>query len=592
MSSFSASRPDDLRVCPTCGAWIRSERSACPWCGTGATTAAPIAASVTETFPTGGVLPPASEEPTRAHARITDDLITEAEPPAPADGPPTPPASQGRRFWRRAFSIAALLVLLSIVGLGSLGAYQGLNDRQVEDQRAAIRFFEQGQTMMEEERYELAVAAFREAVRLEPNFAAAEQMLGVAQHDADVAAGRVPTETPPAEATEANIVAATAIEAAPTETIGLSQEDELFDEAVAAMEREDWAIAATTFDLLTSQSPDYRAEEVADGLFQANMAAGEAALADGALDEAMRHFDQALAARPESALAQQQRRLTSAYRTGQRAFEREDWSMAADQLRTVFLLDPEFLDTTEMLAEAHFNLGQEFETRDIWCSAAQQYRSSIAVVPSDAISRLAQTANGRCVVRATAAPPPIVRASPTRTVGEVALGTITPRPTREGTATVPSGVLTPTATVQGASTPTPITFLPTPTFPPLPTATVPPPPPPPPPTGFALSGGVGENLGAGCGGHYINGTVRAMDGSPLPNVTILARDEYGNRLTAVSKADPPGTYDIPIPSSVIRYQVMIVSGDVVVSPVIDVQHSDRFAQSPQGCHILNWQQTP
>ncbi|HEX8681918.1 MAG TPA: hypothetical protein VF707_06370 [Ardenticatenaceae bacterium] len=594
MDSFSLPRSEDLRVCPTCGAWIRSERSACPWCGTANAGSAPAPATIAaiDTLPAGGILQPSSEEPTRAYQRVDEEppsTLDEGPPDAPEE--PSPLTSPGRRFWVRAFTMAGLLVALVIISLGGLGVYQGLHDRQVQDQRAAIRYFEQGQGLMEEERYELAVASFREAVRLEPNFVAAEQMLEAAQYNADVAAGRIPTETPTSEATEATTIGTGAdATATASPTRGPNREEELFEEAVAALEREDWGIAAATFDLLTSQAPGYRTEEVEDGLFESNMEAGREALEDEELDDALRHFDRALAVRPNSIEAQQQRRMTSAYRTGLRAFTREDWSMAADQLRTVYLLDPEFLDTTEMLAEAHYNLGQEFEARSIWCSAAQQYRSSVAVVANDQISRLAQTANNRCVVRATAAPPVVVRSSPTSTVRNVqptVTGESGPRPTN--TAGAPTQVVTATATIPVVvveSTPTIAPVLPSPTFaPPPPTATSVPAP----AAGFQLAG-MSENLGAGCGGHYILGTVRARDGSPLSGVTILVVDQHGNRFTAVSKVDPAGAYDLPIPFQVSSYEVMIASGDAVISPRIAVQHTEAMAQSPQACHILNWQQ--
>jgi hypothetical protein len=94
-----------------------------------------------------------------------------------------------------------------------------------------------------------------------------------------------------------------------------------------------------------------------------------------------------------------------------------------------------------------------------------------------------------------------------------------------------------------------------------------------------------------CSGHYILGMVTAPDGAPLAGITVQAIDQYENWKTAVTKDNPLGQYDIPIPSDVTSYQVMVVSGAQQLSPSITIQHTEELSQSSNACHILNWRQT-
>lgn len=462
-----------------------------------------------------------------------------------------PPAPRGRRFWLRSYALAILVVLVTLGGFTALGAYQGMNDRRVQNKVEAIEAFERGRVLMDEGKYELAVAYFREALRLEPNFEAAAQFMEVAERDAAVVAGREATALPPTE---------TALDT-----------DALFAEAMTALQGGDWERAAATFDTLVAQAPTYRPAEVEAGLFEAQMKLARASLDAEDLEGALRHIDQALAVRPDDAAAQKLRRQTAAYHAGLLAYSEGEWQSASDQLRAVYLLDPNFLATTALLADAHFKMGQEFEQREIWCEAAQQYRASVSVKRNVEIDALAQTSDRRCQTRA-AIPPTATRAG-TRTP---------PRGTPVGTGTPSVGV---NATEEISATATPAA-----------SATLAPPRPTVPATrsafAYTLVGGVGENFDDSCGGHYIRGSVSGPDGTPLANVAILVVDQYGNRMTATTKSDPLGQYDFPISAQPLSYQIMVLEGGAAASASITVEHSERFAQSAQACHILNWRQSP
>jgi tetratricopeptide (TPR) repeat protein len=342
--------------------------------------------------------------------------------------------------------------------------------------------------------------------------------------------------------------------------------ERLFAQASEALAREDWALAAATFDILSSQAPTFRTEEVEAGLFEARVEAGKLALEEGVLNDALRHFDHALAIRPDDEELLQLRRLTSAYRAGVAAFEDEEWSEAADQFRVVYLADPEFLDVRELLAEAHYELGLAYAEREIWCDAAQQYRSSLAVVADRDVEALEERASEQCDTRIVETGPSSTRV-PTFDAGGVITSAVTVTPVT-GTAT-PVAVGTPTVT---------------PTVPALPSPTLRPTEP---PTAFTFFLSEDIRTSSECGGSYIQGYIRAADGAPLPGVTILARDFFGNQLAATSKDNPPGLYDIPISGDPISYEVAIISGDQLLSPQVLLER----AEGEPSCYILNWQRS-
>ncbi|MGH2541163.1 MAG: tetratricopeptide repeat protein [Ardenticatenaceae bacterium] len=557
MESSKPTQPDSMHMCPTCGAWIRNERVHCPWCGTANTARVEDVSSSSTTVSDKEVEDTYSGNGFSADERDTAMLL-----PAEiwhADAEPILSPGHSPRFWRRSFLTALLLIVVMMLGFGALGVYRGLNDRQLQNRRSAIAYYEEGNELLEQGNYELALANFREALRLEANFEAAAAQMRVAEQALEQQ--NRPTPSPEVIAT----VTLTPMAAVPADI------ERLFDEATAALTARDWEEAAATFDQLSSQAPGFRTQEVADGLFQARMEAGRAALQADELDTALRHFDHALAIRPDDEEVQQLRRMTATYRSGANAYEDEDWEVAAEHLRVVYLSDPSFLQVQELLAQAHFELGREYAAREIWCDAAQQYRSSVAVMRASRVSERAEDAADRCNTRVVEA-----RATPTFE--------------REEPEEDPEEILPIT---------TPLSLPPTPVVEELPTATptraAPPTVPPAPPTEpapaplYTLVGGVGTRT-EGCTGSYIFGTVRAADGAPLAGVTIVAADDYGNRLVATSKSNPPGQYDIPISGANVSYRVTVVDGDQPLSTPAILARGDA-GSGQTSCFVIDWQRT-
>jgi tetratricopeptide (TPR) repeat protein len=519
-------------------------REECPWCGT----PNPMVGEPTQTL-NGTAL---NGNGTNGHRTVTRNIPVQTVslpavgemdmPTVTIDHAPLAPQpdGRGRSFWIRTYSWVLLALLLAVIGFTAAGVIQGLNDREVVSTTEAIAAYERGQELVDQGQYDLAIAYFQEALRLEPNFPAAQQLMLFAEQQLATQQGGgvvVPANTPtPSDSFDA---------------------DAAFISAEEALEDGEWLAAADAFSTIQLEAPDYRPDEIQNGLFAAYEGLGRAALEEEDLDNALRYFDQALDIQPNAADLAELRRLTSSYRTAMVAFERENWSQAADQFRAVYVIDPQFLDVGENLNQSHIELAEAFEERGIWCDAAQNYRAALTIEDDDAIAAKALAAERQCSVVAAPVPP-----TPEITQDEI--------PTPSGTVTV-----TPTGTIFPDVRGTPV---------PIPTVTTRPN-----TSGFAyLPGAVSENLGDGCFGRYILGTVLNSDGAPVPGVTLLLVDQYGNRATAVSKDNPPGAFDLQINQASPTYQLMVVAGDQVLSTPVTIFQSEAALASGVACYSINW----
>ncbi len=427
------------------------------------------------------------------------------------------------RFWRRLFLGVAVALALLFVIMGAVAVYQGLNDRAVTTARKAISLYEQGQRYYEEGRYELAAASFREALRLEPRFEAARQALAIAEAAATGQPAEAVPSLPP-----------------------VADPEEEWNAAVEAFNAGHFAEAADALERLRAAHPSFRPAELDPLLFQAHVQAGELAEANGDFEEAVRHFDQALALQPENDEVLQKRRLASAYRRGLEAAQEGDWILAAEAFRQVYLMDASYHDVATRLAEAHQRAGDEFFDRQIWCDAAEQYRAAEAVLSDQRVAERAATAEARCAQQQA------VLFSPPATSQE--------EETPPSTETTPSD-----GTSNGGDASQ---------------------------YDFVVYGQVENVVNQGCIGHYIQGRVVNEDGAPLPGITVVAKDEWGNMFTATSKENPAGVYDIPINAIPATYQVYIAGpAGLPASPVLTVEHDESLVSRGNACHVINWQRT-
>jgi tetratricopeptide (TPR) repeat protein len=528
-----------LRICSHCGAWVRRERADCPWCG------APTADAQADTEP--------FERPV---------LHTLVRPGAPETAPVTvAPRRSGRpvRFWLGLFLLAGSALAIVMVGLGMLGTYQGLRDRAVTQRQQAVEFFQRGQAMLQSGRYELAGASFEAALRLEPDWEAAQQGLAAAQ--AAAAGGQV------------------ALPTYPTFTPAPGHAERLWAEAQSEIQDQQWAEAALTLEQLQGIDPGYQPGEVSQALAKAYIAAGLAARDTQDFQAAISYFDRALATDPENREVLLERQLASAYYAGLTAWEHDDWPRATSEFRRVYLLNASYLDVTRRLSTAHIRYGDAFWQRSIWCDAANEYRAALQLTSDNQASQRFAESSQRCEQRQISTPIPLPTTPPTATA-MTADELATPGaddPLAEPTATE----ATP-AEGEPQATPSATPDTDAPLVPPSQPAA-------PGDATIALVGTPGEDFSANCSGQSIRGTISAANGTLLAGITVIAVDEWGNVLSAESKTDPAGFYDIPITANVTSYRVSVRLGDGSQSAAVTIRHDERFANSAAACHVLNWQ---
>lgn len=418
---------NDMSVCTNCGAQMDLHRKYCPWCGTentqateSAMTTKKLDSSIDDWDDTGWAYDSATvtnEGGSSASLKLPGRFVVPTKPPTGEPAPTPPSIGHTFRLWLRPLSLTLLIVLIAFIAFITLGIYQGINDRQVQNKVAAIDSFNEGRSKMDEGQYDLAIAHFREALRLEPNFEAAAQFLNIAEQNAEIARKNKqnalntpepePTLTPAVDlsANETEVVP-TVVESSPTPvevSVSVFDPDKLWLNAEALLENEEWELAVATLDGLKSQAADYRSEELAEYLASALINLGNRALEEQEVKDALTYFEKAVAAQPDNQEVQELRTLTASYLNGQRAYDKQQWDTATKQLRKVYVLEPEFLETAELLAQAHFELGQQFEERAIWCQAVEQYRSSLLVKQSQDVSKLANESDQKCSSEAIAA---------------------------------------------------------------------------------------------------------------------------------------------------------------------------------------------
>ena len=95
-----------------------------------------------------------------------------------------------------------------------------------------------------------------------------------------------------------------------------------------------------------------------------------------------------------------------------------------------------------------------------------------------------------------------------------------------------------------------------------------------------------------CPGNYVMGRVVNEQGGPVPGIYVLAVDQWGNRVTVVSKSDEAnyGRFDIPLNGGANTYTLTVIGdGGVPISPDITVRHLQGEAAAP--CHHVTLRAT-
>ncbi|HZR98717.1 MAG TPA: protein kinase [Chloroflexota bacterium] len=219
----------------------------------------------------------------------------------------------------------------------------------------------------------------------------------------------------PAPTATAVAVSATAT-AAPSATPTPSAAD-LFPACETAVSAADWAEASTACEKARDQDAAYPG--LASALATTYVGLGKDKLAAGGpAAEALAYFEQAVAAQPDDAAAEEQRARAAAYLDGEAALDAGDWPQAASKLGSVYGDAPDYLAQSAdggvkaKLYAARVSWGQALLDAGSFTEALRRCEQALEVVPEGADALACQAAAKAALATPTPRPQPTAPPAP------------------------------------------------------------------------------------------------------------------------------------------------------------------------------------
>jgi tetratricopeptide (TPR) repeat protein len=299
---------------------------------------------------------------------------------------PLTPVAQAPTRWQRVRPILLwvlvfiCLLALSVGGAAYSGLYRGERDREQKRLDLAEQHYQAGLKRLDAGEYELAIAEFEYVLELNPKHLTASQ--GISEAQARIAA--IPTPT--AETEEYEIVV-----------------DDLYQDAVAYYEEEDWESAVAVLTQLRVLDPTYAAENAEEMLFTSLYNAGMAFLEQDRFEEGVFYLDQAVALRPLDEEALTQRSLAIRYMTAL-GYWGVDWEECIERYEQLYAIAPTYKDVFSRLYRAHVTYADVWYDEGEMCPAEVQYAQAMQLMDDPEIEQKHAKANEICLV---ATPTPI-----------------------------------------------------------------------------------------------------------------------------------------------------------------------------------------
>ena len=278
-------------------------------------------------------------------------------------------------FWTIGF---LCLLTLSIGGAAYGGLYQGEHDREQRRQELAEQHYQAGIERLNASEYEFAIAEFEYVLELDPDHPTASQ--GIAEAQARIAA--IPTPT--LEAYEIVV-------------------DDLYQEAAAYYEADDWEEVIAVLTQLRVLDPTYAAETVEEMLFTSLYNAGMALLDEDRFEEGIFYLDQAVALRPLDEEALDQRSLAIRYMTAL-GYWGVDWELCIERFGQLYSAAPNYKDVFSRLYNAHVTYADAWYDQGEMCPAEIEYAQALQLMNDPEIEQKRADAMQICLV---ATPTPI-----------------------------------------------------------------------------------------------------------------------------------------------------------------------------------------
>lgn len=327
--------------------------------------------------------------------------------PAPSTDPET---NRSPGLWHRLrwFILGFVVVVLLAAGAGYLAGQQQQEQTQAAQVEAqAKEQFDRGVQDLEDGNYELARQRFEYVAQIDPNYPGlagklAEVMLAVNQ----------PTARPTVEATA---------------TPNLAPVEDLFSQAQAALQAEDWSLAIDTLLILRSKDSGYRAVDVDGMMYSALRNRGVDRIANqGMLEEGMYDLARAQSFGPLDRDASNWKSWAELYLKAN-SYMGLNWAQAVSHFAQVYLVAPYLRnDAYIKYAVSAQNYADQLVASGDPCAAEDMYDESLLAWDNATMYPTATEARNMCRTATAPAPkPPPPQDTPTPGGGE----TPTPEPT-------------------------------------------------------------------------------------------------------------------------------------------------------------------
>jgi tetratricopeptide (TPR) repeat protein len=157
-----------------------------------------------------------------------------------------------------------------------------------------------------------------------------------------------------------------------------------------AWQAEDWQQALKVLEQVQAVDPGH--EGLQQGLFTAHLLQGLELVEANQLEEAIVHFERALAIRPDDPIAQSQRQEAIGYLAGMKSYRQADWDRAVEELAAVYNMDPNYKEVSSWLYSAHLNRGLAMQGQGQLTAAQGEYQRALEVMSEgeDAKIKLAE----------------------------------------------------------------------------------------------------------------------------------------------------------------------------------------------------------
>lgn len=285
--------------------------------------------------------------------------------------------------------IFAALLLLVIGGAAWAGYQAGQAQRAARAQAAAAAElqtqFQRGVEDLNAARFRLAASRFQYILEREPNYPGASDRLAEARRALQVTAVPTPVATEPLPVLESQD---------PAEILALAQQ---------LTEKGNWDGALFELALVRALDPAHEPATVDGLIFTVLRARGIARIQSDATEAGITDLDHAAGFRPLDEQARSYRAWARLYLAA-RSFYGLDWPRALGILNDLYLLAPNFKDTSALLYDGTVSAAAQFGAAGDACQAAEYYAAAQQLRNEPAIAEALTLAQTNCALTPTPDP--------------------------------------------------------------------------------------------------------------------------------------------------------------------------------------------